>query len=48
MAADRQIYVHTHMRNAVTLVWGKLASYPGSQWAGKETAWYPLFAQKSW
>jgi len=20
------------------------ASYPGSQWAGKERAWYPLFA----
>ena len=21
-----------------------LASYPGSQWAGKDRAWYPLFA----
>jgi len=21
-----------------------LASYPGSRWAGKERAWYPLFA----
>ena len=23
---------------------GYVASYPGSQWAGKERAWYPLFA----
>ena len=22
----------------------QLASYPGSRWAGKERAWYPLFA----
>ena len=22
----------------------ELASYPGSRWAGKERAWYPLFA----
>ena len=30
------------------LYWGyvrvHLASYPGSRWAGKERAWYPLFA----
>ena len=37
----------------ITIVWGWIASYPGSRWTGKERAWYPLFAhalnsQKSW
>ena len=28
MAANRQTYIHTHVRNAVTLVWGSLRLAP--------------------
>ena len=33
-------WVSVHLILAATV----LASYPGSRWAGKERAWYPLFA----
>ena len=43
------LYISRKILFEVSGEWGGIASvspasYPGSQWAGKERAWYPLFA----
>ena len=38
------VCMHSCIMDSLTQGASNLASYPGSRWAGKERAWYPLFA----
>ena len=46
MGASKQVHIHTHMRNAVSLVWGSPQWEVTACWAGAKVSWKQAHPQE--